>query len=143
MAVIITGGVIQDGDKFLLVQENKPSCRGLWSIPAGHLEKDEVLTEGAIREVREECGLEVELTGIAKIGSIPIRGSCMVNIMFTTRVTGGKLAVDGYEITDARWFTYDEIASMREALRAPGWTLEILDNVVNGRASGLELLGVK
>lgn len=143
MAIIITGGVIQEGDKFLLVQENKPNCRGLWSIPAGHLEKDEVLTDGAIREVREECGLEVELTGIAKIGSIPIPGNCMVNIMFTTRVTGGQLTADGSEIMDTGWFTYEEIAGMRGALRAPGWTMEILDNVVNGKIGGLELLGVK
>ncbi len=143
MAVIITGGVIQEGDKFLLVQENKPNCRGLWSIPAGHLEKGEVLTEGAIREVREECGLQVELTGIAKIGSIPIPGSCMVNIMFTTRVTGGHIVADGNEIAGVRWFTYDEIGNMRHALRAPGWTMEILDNVVNGQVGSLELLGVK
>lgn len=65
MGTIIVGGVIKKDDKYLLVQEAKKRCRGKWNIPAGHLDTNESIFEGAKREVFEECGYNVELTGIA------------------------------------------------------------------------------
>jgi ADP-ribose pyrophosphatase YjhB (NUDIX family) len=44
---------------------------GRWTIPTGALKKNETLTACAIRERREETGLEVKLTGLAGIFSDP------------------------------------------------------------------------
>ena len=39
----IVAAVVMDGDKVLLVQEAKLSCRGLWYLPAGRMERDETI----------------------------------------------------------------------------------------------------
>ena len=39
---VVCGLVVKD-DKVLMVQEAKPSCRGLWYMPAGRVEKNESL----------------------------------------------------------------------------------------------------
>lgn len=53
--------------RFVFVEETKPECKGLWSLPGGMLEPGESLAEVAVREVREEAGLVVEPTGILRV----------------------------------------------------------------------------
>ena len=69
MGTIIVGGVIEKNGKFLLIQEAQEKCRGKWSIPAGHLDPNENIFDAAKREVFEETGCKVELTGILQIGN--------------------------------------------------------------------------
>lgn len=57
--MIITGGIIEKDGKFLLVQEAKEKVYGKWNIPAGHLDFNETIFEGAKREIFEETGCKV------------------------------------------------------------------------------------
>ena len=41
-------------------KEAKSSCAGQWYLPAGRMEPGEEVTEAAIREVKEETGLDFE-----------------------------------------------------------------------------------
>ncbi len=43
--------------KVLLVRRNIEPTKGLWSIPGGHVEKDETYLAAAIRELQEETGI--------------------------------------------------------------------------------------
>ena len=54
------GAVIVDNGRVLLVQRGREPLKGHWTLPGGLLELGESLTEGVVREVREETGLEVE-----------------------------------------------------------------------------------
>src|SRR4051794_22397561 len=57
------GGIVQDGDKLLMVQvENLEKLR-LWTFPKGHIEKDETPEQAALREVEEETGFRCEIVG--------------------------------------------------------------------------------
>ncbi|RRJ29254.1 NUDIX hydrolase [Halocatena pleomorpha] len=57
------GALVVDADeRVLLVQEN-----GQWYVPGGRLEADESPETGAIREVREETGVDVRLRGLGAI----------------------------------------------------------------------------
>lgn len=47
------GGIVHEQDKILLIKR-----QGMYDLPKGHLEAGETLEECAIREVKEECGLE-------------------------------------------------------------------------------------
>ena len=62
----------KDG-KYLLIQEAQAKCRGKWLLEAGHLDPGETIFEGAKREIREECGRDVELTGICFLHHLPER----------------------------------------------------------------------
>jgi len=55
------------GDLLLL----RRADTGRWTIPTGGLKKNETLTACAVRECREETGLEVEITGLAGVFSDP------------------------------------------------------------------------
>ena len=58
---------IKHEDKYLLVQEGKPSCYGKWSFVGGKVDIGETLATAAVREVHEENGVDVELTGIIAV----------------------------------------------------------------------------
>lgn len=65
--IVGVGALILKGDQILLIQRGREPDRGRWSIPGGGVELGETLQEAARREVREECGLEVEIREIADI----------------------------------------------------------------------------
>jgi 8-oxo-dGTP diphosphatase len=58
----VSTAVFRDG-RVLIVRRGKGAYRDLWSLPGGHVEFGEPLTAAAAREVLEETGLEVEITG--------------------------------------------------------------------------------
>jgi len=57
-------------DKVLLIKHKKS---GLWLPPGGHIERDEILTETALKEVKEETGLDVELYNEGELINNPPR----------------------------------------------------------------------
>ena len=64
---------------------------GQWCIPCGHVEWDEEVRAAAIREFREETGLDVELTGLLTVESNRHSSHQTVGIWFRGRRTGGAL----------------------------------------------------
>lgn len=52
---------VVDDDRVLLIHRARQPHRGLWVAPGGKLEPGESPHEGAVREIREETGLEIEL----------------------------------------------------------------------------------
>lgn len=67
--VAAVGAVIIEGDRVLLIRRGREPGRGEWSIPGGRLELGERIAEAARREVREECGIEIdvgELIGVTE-----------------------------------------------------------------------------
>ncbi|MFJ3495293.1 NUDIX domain-containing protein [Streptomyces sp. NPDC086091] len=84
---------------------------GTWALPGGALHIGESLPECAVRETREETGIDVEVVGIVGTYSNPrhvfayddgeVRQE--FSICFLARPVGGELAVSD-ESTDVRWF---------------------------------------
>ena len=57
--------VIFDADgRVLLVKRGRPPREGTWGLPGGLLDLGERLEDGVKREVREECGVEIEVGGL-------------------------------------------------------------------------------
>lgn len=59
--------VIREG-KLLLIQRGRGHLAGRWAVPGGKVRLGETLEAAAVREVREETGLEVELREIVWVG---------------------------------------------------------------------------
>lgn len=55
------GILIRKGDEYLLIKRASEPDKGLWSVPGGMVEVGEKAEEAAIREAKEETGLEIEL----------------------------------------------------------------------------------
>jgi 8-oxo-dGTP diphosphatase len=63
------------GPAVLLIQRGKGALTGLWSLPGGHIEPGETARAAAVREVREETGVESELSGLVDVHDVILRGS--------------------------------------------------------------------
>jgi 8-oxo-dGTP pyrophosphatase MutT (NUDIX family) len=91
--------------------------RQQWGTVGGAVEPGESPAEAAVREAREETGLEVELTGlVAALGgpgfemTYPNGDECAyISIVFDARVVGGDLVADGVEVSHCAWLTDDEL----------------------------------
>lgn len=119
--VSVAALVTNDAGEILLV--NSP-WRG-WEYPGGLIEPGETFQEALRREIREEAGVEVEITGF--VGICKNVGMDIVNIDFTARYTGGQLTTSE-ESTEVRWFTPEEA---RKAITFP-LTKKRLENMLSG-----------
>ena len=68
---IVVGAVISYKKKILLCRRDIKPRRGFWTIPAGYLELNESVVEGAKREVREEAMAEINIDSVLGIYNVP------------------------------------------------------------------------
>ena len=106
---VVVGAVIEKDGKYLLVQEAKKRCYEQWNFPAGRLEVNESLGQGAIREVKEETGCDVELNGVCYIANRILEDDLLVMIFFNAKLINKSIKFNKEEILDVKWLTYDEI----------------------------------
>jgi len=62
------------GGEVLLIERAKGALKGLWSLPGGHIEPGETARAAAVREVREEAGMEAEIHGLVDLHEVIVRG---------------------------------------------------------------------
>ncbi len=73
--------LVRRGETFLLVEEKDHGVG--WYLPAGRVEPGESLTDAALREVREEAGLDVRLEGVYRVEHTALReGGARVRVLF-------------------------------------------------------------
>lgn len=127
--------VIDAGGRILLARRAVEPRLGYWNLPSGYLEFGESIEEAAVREVREETGLEVALTGFlisAGAGHRNWPWSSVTFSFFYARPVGGLLCpgddadqVVFYDLADLPGqiaFPAHQQALVRwQADRARGW----------------------
>ncbi|MFQ9892272.1 MAG: NUDIX domain-containing protein [Emergencia sp.] len=105
--------------KVLMVRQHHEN-RDIWMVPGGGIEAGENSIEAAVREVKEETGLDIEVTGVAwHIEEVSEkRGQRFVNYMIG-QIIGGELALgsdpefsDGDQVLrEVRFMSREEIDS--------------------------------
>ena len=86
--------VIFDGRQRCLLLRRSSANRnfvGFWEWPGGKVDPGEDFATALHREVREECGLEVEFTSLAGASEFEMPAARVVLICLTARCTGGEL----------------------------------------------------
>ena len=120
--VSVAALVTNDLGQILLV---KSPWRG-WEYPGGLIEPGETFQEALHREVREDSGVEIEITGFVGICKNIERD--IVNIDFTARYIGGELRTSE-ESTEVIWASPEEA---RKLITFP-LTRKRLENMLSGR----------
>jgi len=112
--------VERDG-KFLIIQEGKPGRGSRYNLPGGHVDGYETLAETAVREVFEETGYHIELTGFLGIyqSVFTDKDLNVAGPVFLGKVTGGELQAS-VEHPEVKWVMADELLAMAE--RGEFWT---------------------
>ncbi|MBK7190265.1 MAG: NUDIX hydrolase [bacterium] len=106
--------VVRRGDHFLLVEETDHG--GGWYLPAGRVEPGETLHEAALREVREEAGIDVALDGVYRIEHTVLEsGGARVRVLFSAAPSDDRepKSVPDEHTLRAGWFTRREAADLR------------------------------
>ncbi len=142
-AQIIAPGVMvmvtrAEDDCVLIIQRS--DSLGWWPI-TGFTDLGENLTHTAIREVREEVGLEVEIERILGVYSAEYLVHTFENgdevknvgVAYRARVVGGELDLDSAEVHDAKWMTHDEL----RAAAANYFNYPLIDNALKHLNSGV------
>ena len=101
--------------RLVLVKRAIEPGYGKWVFPGGYVDRGELLTLAAIREAREECGLDVRLEGLVNIYSYP--GRAPVIVVYAATAIGGTLCIDE-ECLESAEFERSRIPWERLAFRS-------------------------
>lgn len=129
----VAGVVIKnDAGKYLLVQEKQPQVYGLWNLPAGWIDEGETPQQAAVREAKEEVGLDVKLIQQEPLHKAMNDDRTRELISFLAEVVGGEVHIQESELVDAKWLSVEEVENLRtqEKLRN-SWTLESIKKAEN------------
>jgi ADP-ribose pyrophosphatase YjhB (NUDIX family) len=129
---VAVGTIIRTTDDHLvLVRRAIEPGYGLWVFPGGYVDQGEEITSAAIREAREESGLEIRIDALVNVYSYG--GSSPIIIVYAGTMLGGELCIDE-ECLEARLFTRDEIPWDALAFRSTREGLEDYFRILGPRA---------
>ncbi|MFC1728144.1 NUDIX hydrolase [Nanoarchaeota archaeon] len=114
--------VVQDG-KYLLAERNKENYKGYWIIPGGGVKFGETVQEAAIREIKEETNLDVEiikLIGHKEVINVPGEYH---SIVFFHLAKPKHTNIEAKEdVSSAKFFDIEEIKKLKIA-KSVEWAL--------------------
>jgi len=132
--------VVQNNSEILLVRHRKGN-RQYWVLPGGRLEYGETFFECAVREMKEETGLDVEVDKLIYLSEAiaPDRSRHIVNVYLTAHVTGGVMAVGDEPVLAG--VDYVPLAELERCTLYPPVGKQLLENIEKGFKPGIEYLG--
>ncbi|MEV0639139.1 NUDIX domain-containing protein [Streptomyces sp. NPDC050619] len=115
--VVAASAVVTDDHGRILLQRRRDN--DLWALPGGGMEMSDSLPGCAVREVKEETGYDIEITGLIGTYTDPRHVIAysdgevrrQFNICFRARITGGKLTISN-ESTEVRFVDPSELDAL-------------------------------
>lgn len=114
--VAAAGVVCLRGDDVLLIRRAKPPLEGAWSLPGGRIERGERAADAALRELKEETGVDAEIIGLIDVvdaipSALPSSDTHYVLIDFAARWVAGEPRA-GDDASEARFFAPHQLAEL-------------------------------
>ena len=118
---VSAGGVVfreSAGDAEIVIIKTVPESR--WQLPKGLIDPGETVEQAALREVREESGIDAELIApierteywfVAAYSGERKKYHKFVHF-FLMRFKGGDVSLHDHEVSEARWVTFDDALQM-------------------------------
>ena len=98
--------LVEDCNKILLQNRIKKDWQG-YTLPGGHVKRDESFVDAAIREMKEETGLDIKNPKLVGVKQFPIKCGRYVVFLFKTNEYSGTL-VSSDEV-NMKWVEYDKL----------------------------------
>lgn len=116
-----SAAIFRDGE-VLIGRRGKSPRQDVWSLPGGHIEPGETAAAAALREVREETGIEARIMGLVDINDVIIRGDderlvahYLLTIFFGAWVGGEPVAAD--DCLEARFVPVGDVGRFNTTTR--------------------------
>src|SRR5690606_21488356 len=106
-----------DDGRLLLVRRAREPFKGHWDIPGGFVDDGEEASDAALRELREETGLEVRVTGFVGVFGDAYggdRGDHTCNLFWTGVVDAPDHAAPASDVSELAWFEPDALPGDEE-----------------------------
>lgn len=110
--------VVNSEGKWLVVKKKYSGLKGVWSIPAGFVHMGETADEAALREVKEETGIDCIVTGLVGFRTGVIKGEVSDNMaIFACKPIheNQPICIQEEELFDAQWLSVEELLTSGEA----------------------------
>lgn len=101
--------VFNNNEEVLLARRMYDPNKGEWSVPGGHVEKNESTIDAAIREIKEECN--ISLSKNLKVLKYVILPDKEITF-FTVKYTGKESVSAGSDVSEVKWFKLDDIPKL-------------------------------
>ena len=131
--------VVNEFNEVLLLKQNYIS-EDKWTVVSGYMVNGETIEEAVAREVKEETGCDVELTGILQIGRGVVESTSFISIIFSTKIIQESIKFDKNEILDVKWFLYEELLNMKDELRNYIWITNSVRALVENKVADIDLV---
>lgn len=115
--IVAVGGLVVRDGRVLLVQRGREPSAGRWTIPGGAVLVGERLQEAVVRELREECGVQVEVGPVVEVLDRVVRDAAgriqfhYVIVDYLARWVAGEPRA-GSDAAAVRWLTQEEWAGL-------------------------------
>lgn len=118
---VAVGTIIRMSERIVLVRRAVEPGYGRWVFPGGYVDRGELVEVAAVREAREESGLEIQIDGLINIYSYA--GRAPIVIVYAATAVGGELCGND-ECLEAQLFEPDRLPWDDLAFRSTGEALK-------------------
>jgi 8-oxo-dGTP diphosphatase len=131
--------IVERDGKALLGRRAREPLAGMWEIPGGFVDRNEHPVQAGVREMREELGIDVTLTGLVgtylEISSL---GECLEITAYVATTDATEVVPDPGEVSEFGWFApgeFPEAMAGRDRERLDDWAA---GRIVDLPADGLD-----
>ncbi len=117
---IVVGAVVTWQDQFLLCKRAIDPRLGYWTIPAGYLELNETVTDGAVREAQEEACADIHIDALLAVYNVP--RISQVQLIYRASLREPVFAA-GEESLDVALYDWDDLPWDDLAFPSVRWAL--------------------
>ncbi len=122
---------VVSGSRILLIKRTKGNFIGYWALPGGKIEPDEHLSDAAVREIREETGIDSEFISYIGLVSEHLISDSRVTdhfILHLCKVRPVTTKITRNEAGKARWFELEKLDELKGGI-VPS-DLEMIDRIL-------------
>ena len=128
---VIFCGSSDENKKFVLIKRKNDPFKNQWAIPGGFVEYGETVENAAIREAKEETGIDIELKKLFNIYSKPDRDPRGHTITIVYLATGNINDIKaGSDAEDIQLCSFEELSSLKIAFDHEKILTDILEKII-------------